>query len=412
MNAKPLTELPAPPTAAGRQAASTALAVLFAISAAHILNDTIQAVLMAIYPLVKETLALNYTKIGFITLAFQLTASILQPFVGIYTDHRPHPFYLAAGMGLTLAGVLLLSDAGSFSTVLAAAALIGMGSSVFHPEASRVARLASGGRHGFAQSLFQVGGNTGSALGPLLAAVVVAHGPLTRVAWFAAVPLAGMALLTRVGHWYRVRLAQVRAHEAKHGRSAPAAHPTQKVVTAVCILIALIFSKYFYLACMSTYYTFYLIDKFRVTVPHAQLLLFLFMGATALGTIIGGPVGDRIGRKYVIWVSILGAAPFTLLLPYANLFWCAVLSVVIGVVLSSAFSAILVYAQELMPHRVGLVSGLFFGLAFGMGGLGSALLGKLADQTSVIYVFHVCSYLPLIGLLTVFLPHTGKKHPH
>ena len=400
--------IPAAPVA-GRAAASTALAVLFAISAAHILNDTIQAVLMAIYPLVKDTLALNYTKIGFITLAFQLTASILQPFVGIYTDHRPQPFYLAAGMGLTLAGVLLLSDSGSFGLVLGAAALIGLGSSVFHPEASRVARLASGGRHGFAQSLFQVGGNTGSALGPLLAAGIVGHGPLSRVAWFAAVPLAGMALLTRVGHWYRVRLAQVRAHEAKHGRSAHAAHPTRKVVTAVCILIALIFSKYFYLACMSTYYTFYLIDKFQVTVPHAQILLFLFMGATAVGTIIGGPVGDRIGRKYVIWVSILGAAPFTLMLPYANLFWCAVLSVVIGVVLSSAFSAILVYAQELMPHRVGLVSGLFFGLAFGMGGLGSALLGKLADHTSVIYVFSVCSYLPLIGLLTVFLPHTGKK---
>ena len=399
------------PPVAGRQAATTALAVLFAISAAHILNDTIQAVLMALYPLVKETLALNYTKIGFITLAFQLTASILQPFVGIYTDHRPHPFYLATGMGLTLAGVLLLSDSGSFGLVLVAAALIGMGSSVFHPEASRVARLASGGRHGFAQSLFQVGGNTGSALGPLLAAVIVGHGPLTRVAWFAAVPLAGMALLTRVGHWYRARLAQVRAHEAKHGPGAAVEHPTRKVIAAVSILIALIFSKYFYLASMSTYFTFYLIDKFHVTVPQSQFYLFLFMGATAVGTIIGGPVGDRIGRKYVIWASILGAAPFTLLLPYANLFWCAVLSVVIGVVLSSAFSAILVYAQELMPHRVGLVSGLFFGLAFGMGGLGSALLGKLADQTSVIYVFHVCSYLPLIGLLTVFLPHTPKKQP-
>ncbi len=397
------------PIRAPHQALPTAHAVLFAISGGHLLNDTIQAVLPAIYPLLKDTLALSYAQVGLITLAFQLTASLLQPFVGIFTDHRPQPYSMVAGMGLTLGGVVLLSCAGTLELVLFAAALIGMGSAVFHPEASRVARMASGGRHGFAQSLFQVGGNGGSALGPLLAAVVVAHGPQSKVAWFVAVPLAGMGLLGRVGRWYREQLARQRAHEAKHGRVAHPAHPTRRLVLAVSILIVLIFSKYFYLACLSSYYTFYLITKFQVTIQQAQLYLFLFMGSVAAGTIIGGPVGDKIGRKYVIWASILGCAPFTILLPYANLFWCAVLSVVIGIVLSSAFAAILVYAQELMPHRIGLVSGLFFGLAFGLGGIGSAVLGVLADHTGIVYVFHVCSYLPLLGLLTVFLPNVHKK---
>ncbi|MGA2053073.1 MAG: MFS transporter [Opitutales bacterium] len=399
----------APPLPPAVRESRTALAVLFAISCGHLFNDTIQAVLPAIYPLLKDSLSLSFAQIGLITLAFQLTASLLQPLVGIYTDRHPQPFSLVGGMGLTLAGVVLLSAAGTFELILIAAALIGMGSSVFHPESSRVARMASGGKHGFAQSLFQVGGNAGSAFGPLLAALFVAHGPQSRLAWFAVIPLLGMWLLRHVGHWYREHLAQLRAHEAKHGREAHPTHPPGRVIMAVSILIALIFSKYFYLACMSSYYTFYLIDRFQVTLPHAQIFLFLFMGSTAAGTIIGGPVGDRIGRKYVIWVSILGVTPFTLLLPYANLYWCAMLSVVIGVVLSSAFSAILVYAQELMPHRVGLVSGLFFGLAFGMGGLGSALLGILADHTSIEYVFKVCSYLPLIGLLTAFLPQVPKK---
>jgi FSR family fosmidomycin resistance protein-like MFS transporter len=399
----------APPHPPAPRATTTALGVLFAISCGHLFNDTVQAMLSAIYPLLKDSLALSFAQIGLITLAFQLTASLLQPLVGIYTDRHPLPFLLVGGMVLSLAGVVLLSVAGTFDFILVAAALIGMGSSVFHPESSRVARMASGGKHGFAQSLFQVGGNAGSAFGPLLAAVIVAHGPQSRIAWFAAIPLLGMWLLRHVGHWYKEHLAELRAHEAKHGREVHPTHPRGRVIGAVAILVALIFSKYFYLACISSYYTFYLIDKFQVTLPHAQIFLFLFMGATAAGTIIGGPVGDRIGRKYVIWVSIVGSAPFTLALPYANLFWCAVLSVVVGVVLSSAFSAILVYAQELMPHRVGLVSGLFFGLAFGWGGVGSALLGILADHTSIEYVFKVCSYLPLLGFLTAFLPQVKKK---
>ena len=394
--------------AADSPPASTAVRVILAVSAGHLLNDTIQSLLPAIYPLLKAELNLTFAQIGLITLAFQLTASLLQPLVGIYTDHKPQPFSLAIGMVFTLVGVVLLSLAGTFAAVLVAAALVGLGSSVFHPEASRVARMASGGRHGFAQSLFQVGGNAGSALGPLLAALVLTHHAQSRVAWFVILPLLAIALLLRVGRWYRAQLA---AHHASGAARRPAPRsPVSRgrIIATIAILAVLIFSKYFYLASLGSYYTFYLIHKFGVSVQAAQFYLFLFLAAVAAGTIIGGPVGDRIGRKYVIWVSILGVAPFTLALPYANLFWTAALTVVIGVVLASAFSAILVYAQELIPSRVGLVSGIFFGFAFGMGGIGSALLGQFADHAGIDYVYHVCSFLPLIGLLTIFLPNLGK----
>ncbi|HTB81670.1 MAG TPA: MFS transporter [Opitutaceae bacterium] len=403
---------PAPPAPAVEpKAPATAMAILFAISCGHLLNDTVQSLLPALYPLLKAELNLNFTQIGLITLTFQLAASLLQPFVGIYTDRYPQPFSLAAGMILTLIGLIFFSLAGTFELVLFSAALIGVGSSIFHPEASRVARLASGGRYGFAQSLFQVGGNTGSALGPLLAALVIAHGGQSRIAWFAVVPLLGIGLLTRVGRWYRNHLAELNANKAARPPRISAPVSRGRVIAAVAVLAALIFSKFFYLVSLTSYYTFYLIDKFQVSRQNAQLHLFLFLASVAAGTIIGGPVGDRIGRKHVIWVSILGIAPFTLLLPYANLFWCSVLTVVIGLVLSSAFSAILVYAQELIPNRIGLVSGIFFGFAFGMAGIGSAVLGRLADHTSISYVFHVCSFLPLIGLLTAFLPHVERKSP-
>lgn len=401
---------PVPPAPAVEpQAPATAMAILLAISCGHLLNDTVQSLLPALYPLLKAELNLSFTQIGLITLTFQLAASLLQPFVGIYTDRYPQPFSLAAGMILTLIGLVFFSLAGTFELVLFSAALIGVGSSIFHPEASRVARLASGGRYGFAQSLFQVGGNTGSALGPLLAALVIAHGGQSRIAWFAVVPLLGIGLLARVGRWYRNHLAELDANKAaRPPRTAPPVS-RGRVIAAVAVLAALIFSKFFYLVSLTSYYTFYLIDKFQVSRQSAQLHLFLFLASVAAGTIIGGPVGDRIGRKHVIWVSILGIAPFTLLLPYANLFWCSVLTVVIGLVLSSAFSAILVYAQELIPNRIGLVSGIFFGFAFGMAGIGSAVLGRLADHTSISYVFHVCSFLPLIGLLTAFLPRVERK---
>jgi len=392
----------------GSPPVSTALRVILAISAGHLLNDTTQSLLPAIYPLLKTELGLTFSQIGLITLAFQLTASLLQPLVGIYTDHRPQPFSLAAGMVFTLVGLVLLSIAGTFGAVLVAAALVGIGSSVFHPEASRVARMASGGRHGFAQSLFQVGGNAGSALGPLLAALVVARRGQAQIAWFVVLPLLAIALLLRVGRWYRTRLQLTHAYGAARKPALSAPISRARVIATLAVLGALIFSKYFYLASLTSYYTFFLIHRFQVSVREAQLYLFLFLAAVAAGTIIGGPVGDRIGRKYVIWGSILGVAPFTLALPYANLFWTAALTVVIGVVLASAFSAIIVYAQELLPSRVGLISGIFFGFAFGMGGLGSAVLVRLADHTGIDYVYHVCSFLPLIGLLTVFLPHVEQ----
>ena len=381
----------------------TVLAILFAISFSHLLNDTIQSLIPAIYPLLKTSFHLSFVQVGLITLAFQMTASILQPFVGWYTDRRPKPYSLACGMGLTLGGLVLLSHATHYAMVVGAAALVGMGSSVFHPESSRVAHLASGGRHGFAQSLFQVGGNAGSSLGPLLAALIVVPHGQGSVLWFALIALLGIGILTGVGRWYGKHLGETKG---RPGSPAPATVTlSRRVWFALVVLGVLIFSKYFYLACLTNYYTFYLIHKFHLSIQGAQFHLFLFLFAVALGTILGGPIGDRYGRKLVIWVSILGVTPFTLALPHANLFWTGVLTVIIGIILASAFSAILVYAQELVPGKVGLIAGLFFGLAFGMAGIGSAVLGELADRTSIEYVFQLCSFLPLIGLLTAFLPN-------
>ena len=381
----------------------TVLAILFAISFSHLLNDTIQSLIPAIYPLLKTSFHLSFVQVGFITLAFQMTASILQPFVGWYTDRRPKPYSLACGMGLTLGGLVLLSHATHYAMVVGAAALVGMGSSVFHPESSRVAHLASGGRHGFAQSLFQVGGNAGSSLGPLLAALIVVPHGQGSVLWFALIAFLGIGILTGVGRWYGKHLSETKG---RLGSPNPATGAlSRRVWFALVVLGVLIFSKYFYLACLTNYYTFYLIHKFHLSIQGAQFHLFLFLFAVALGTILGGPIGDRYGRKLVIWVSILGVAPFTLALPHANLFWTGVLTVIIGIILASAFSAILVYAQELVPGKVGLIAGLFFGLAFGMAGIGSAVLGELADRTSIEYVFQLCAFLPLIGLLTAFLPN-------
>jgi FSR family fosmidomycin resistance protein-like MFS transporter len=390
-------------------AENTVFAILIAISVSHLLNDTIQSVIPAIYPILKDSFHLSFTQIGLITLTFQLTASLLQPFVGLYTDHRPQPYSLAVGMGFTLVGLLVLSQSSNFPMILCSAALVGMGSSVFHPEASRLARMASGGRHGFAQSIFQVGGNAGTSLGPLLAALIIVPRGQHSVGWFSLVALVAIIVLANVGHWYKQNLFRLKAGgHAKDREGFPAMSRT-KVVWALAVLIALMFSKFFYLASMTSYFTFYLIGKFHLSVQEAQLHLFLFLLSVAAGTIIGGHLGDRFGRKYVIWGSILGVAPFTLLLPYANLFWTGALTVVIGVILASAFSAILVYAQELVPGKVGTISGLFFGFAFGMGGVGSAALGRLADQTSINFVFLVCSFLPLIGLLTAFLPNLSKR---
>jgi FSR family fosmidomycin resistance protein-like MFS transporter len=385
------------------------LTILFSISFCHLLNDTIQSLIPAIYPILKTSFHLTFSQVGLITLTFQLTASLLQPFVGLYTDHRPKPYSLAIGMGLSLIGLFMFSVAANFPMILLSAAMVGMGSSVFHPEASRVARMASGGRHGFAQSLFQVGGNAGTSFGPLLASLVIVPHGQSSISWFTVLAFLGIGVLFNVGNWYRQHLIQIaarppRPHHLDHVKLSPV-----KVGFSLAVLVALVFSKYFYLASMTSYYTFYLIHKFQLSVQNAEVFLFIFLFAVAAGTIIGGPIGDRIGRKYVIWVSILGVAPFTLLLPYANLYWTAALSVIIGVILASAFSAILVYAQELVPGKVGMISGLFFGFAFGMGGIGSALLGKLADQTSITYVYQVCSYLPLIGLLTGFLPNLERK---
>jgi FSR family fosmidomycin resistance protein-like MFS transporter len=367
-----------------------------------------QSLLPAIYPILKSSYSLDFTQIGLITLTYQLTASLLQPVIGLYTDKKPQPYSLPIGMGFTLAGLLALSMAGHFSSLLAAAAAMGIGSAVFHPESSRVARMASGGQHGLAQSLFQVGGNTGSATGPLLAAFIVLPRGQGSVALFSVVALLGMVVLARVGAWYqRVRQEHTRKVAAKHAQPMLS---RGKIIGSLAILGALIFSKYFYLASLVSYYTFYLISRFQLSVQSAQIYLFIFLGAVAAGTIIGGPVGDRIGRKYVIWVSILGVLPFTLALPHANLFWTAVLSVIIGLILASAFSAILVYAQELIPGRVGMISGLFFGFAFGMGGLGAAALGRLADATSITTVYEVCAYLPAIGILTAFLPNLDRRH--
>jgi FSR family fosmidomycin resistance protein-like MFS transporter len=393
-------------SAAARNSAGAVLSVLGAVSFCHFLNDMIQSLLPAIYPLLREKYLLDYGQIGLITLVFQLTASFLQPVVGTYTDRRPMPYSLAVGMGFTLLGLLILSRVG-YPWLLIAAALVGTGSSVFHPESSRIARLASGGRHGFAQSFFQVGGNLGSALGPLLAAFVVLPNGQGSIAWFSVAALLAIVVLFQVGGWYG-RNAIARAKHASLA-TTESALPKRQIVIAVSVLLVLIFSKYFYLASLNTYLTFYLMEKFHITAQNAQVHLFYFLGAVALGTLVGGPVGDRVGRKYVIWVSILGVLPFTLLLPHVDLFWTSVLTVVIGLILSSAFSAILVYAQELMPGKVGTIAGLFFGFAFGMGGLGAALLGQLADAKGIEFVYRLCAYLPALGLLTVLLPNLHKR---
>jgi MFS transporter, FSR family, fosmidomycin resistance protein len=393
---------------AATPAQKAVLLILIALSCSHLLNDTIQALIPSIYPLLKKSFHLNFTQIGLITFTFQMTGSLFQPLIGLYTDSRPKPYSLALGMTMTLVGLVFLAFAPSYPAVIAAAGMIGLGSAIFHPEASRIARLASGGRHGFAQSLFQVGGNAGSAFGPLMAALIVVPHGQRHILWFSLVALAGIAILLKVGTWYRNKLALGLPHSAQR----PAHHqplPRRTVVLSLGILLALVFSKYFYLVSMTSYYTFYLIGKFHVSVQHSQLMLFLFLGSVALGTIVGGPVGDRIGRKRVIWISILGAAPFSLALPHMNLTGTVVLSVIIGFILASAFSAILVFATELVPGRIGLISGLFFGSAFGMAGIGAAVLGKLADMTSITYVYQVCAFLPLIGLLTGFLPNLERR---
>ena len=382
------------------------VAVLAAISVCHMLNDVIQSLIMSIYPLLKTNLALDFTQIGLITFTFQFTASVLQPVVGYYTDRNPTPYSLVLGMASSLAGLVLIAYASSYAMVLGAAALIGMGSSVFHPESSRVARLASGGRHGMAQSVFQVGGNFGTALGPLLAAFIVLPYGQHTIIWFSVVALLGMVLLAGVGSWYGKTLKVERASAAKE-REAIAELGREKVARSIAILMALTFSKHFYLVSITSFYIFYLIHEFGLSAESAQLYLFLFLGAVAAGTILGGPIGDRIGARRVIWWSIFGVLPFTLALPYVGLFWTAVLSVIIGVILASAFPAILVYAQGLIPGRVGMVAGLFFGLAFGIAGIGAAILGWLADATSIEFVYHVCAFLPAIGLLAYFLPETA-----
>jgi MFS transporter, FSR family, fosmidomycin resistance protein len=402
-----VAESPAPSKPAVRE---TALGVLGAISLCHCLNDLMQSVVPAVYPILKSSYALDFGQIGLITFANQATASMLQPVVGYFTDKAPKPYSLAAGMGFTLVGLVLLAFAPSFLVVLVAAACVGIGSSIFHPESSRVARMASGGRHGFAQSLFQVGGNAGSAMGPLLAAFVVLPNGQRSIAWFALTALVGMTILARVGSWYKAHLVA----QAARPRPMPAAGlPDAAVMRSLAILVALVFSKNVYLASLTSFYTFYLIHKFGISVQSAQLHLFLFLGAVAAGTFIGGPVGDRIGRKKVIWVSILGVLPFTLLMPFASLRMTELLTVVIGLILASAFSAIVVFAQELVPGRVGTISGLFFGFAFGAGAVGAALLGVLADATSIDVVYRICAFLPAIGLLTYFLPdlEPGRRRP-
>ena len=380
--------------------------VLLAVSVCHLINDMVQSLLPSIYPILKNSFRLDFGQIGLLSLTYQVVASLLQPLIGLYTDRRPMPYALAIGMCFTLLGIAILATAPTFGLLLVAAAVVGTGSAIFHPESSRIARIASGGQHGFAQSVFQVGGNTGSAIGPLLAAFIVLPQCQLGVAWFSVAASIGIFILYRVGRWRSHHLSRATASHVH--RDIRQTLPRRKIIAAIAVLAALIFSKYFYLASLSSYYTFYLISRFHVSVRSSQLHLFIFLGAAAAGTFFGGPIGDRIGPKYVIWGSILGVLPFTLLLPDANLFWTGVLSAIIGFVIASAFSAILVYAQELMPGRVGLVSGIFFGLAFGMGGIGAAVLGHIADLTSIAFVYRLCSWLPAIGLLTGLLPNLDK----
>lgn len=413
MSASPVSaasvEVSTPPRVVSTDTGTT-FTILVALSVCHLLNDMNQSLVPAIYPILKDSYQLDFGQIGLITLAFQLTASMLQPVVGIVTDKRPQPFSLPVAMGCSLIGLLLLSVANSYPMILFTAALVGIGSSVFHPESSRVARMASGGRYGLAQSLFQLGGSSGSAVGPLLAAFIVVPRGQSSIAWFSAAALLAMTLLTHVGVWY----SRHPAIAARRGRRAAPpvtalALPRATVIIALAILLVLLFSKNIYTSSLSSYYTFYLIEKFHVSVQSAQVHLFVFLGAVAAGTFAGGPIGDRFGRRPVIWFSILGAFPFALMLPYASLFWTGILSVLIGLILASAFTALLVYAQELLPGRVGMVAGMVFGFSFGLGGLGAAALGRVADVTGIESVYRVCSFLPLIGLLTAFLPDIERR---
>ncbi len=398
------TAIPAPAPASSTSS-PLVMRIIGAVALAHLVNDLIQAVLPSIYPLLKASYGLTFTQVGLITLTFQITASLLQPWVGYYTDRHPNPLVLPVGSLCTLLGILMLSMVGSFPMILLASALIGIGSSTFHPEASRIARLASGGRFGLAQSTFQVGGNTGSAFGPLLAAAIIIPFGQGHVAWFGLVALFSVGLLYAISRWYRAHLT---LFKLKQGQAASHGLSKARVTGALVVLAFLIFSKFFYMSSITSYFTFYLIEKFDLSVASSQLYLFLFLGAVAAGTFFGGPIGDRIGRKAVIWFSILGAAPFTLALPYADLFWTSILSVIIGFILASAFSAIVVYAQELVPGNVGMIAGIFFGLMFGFGGIGAALLGYLADSHGILFVYKLCSYLPLLGILAILLPRTKK----
>lgn len=396
------TLVSSPDSAVTPAVTGAALGVLSALSVCHLMNDLLQSLLPAIYPILKSNLRLDFAHIGMITFVNSGTASVLQPLVGLYTDRRPKPFSLAVGMAFTLLGLLLLAFADRFAVVLLAAALVGFGSSIFHPESSRIARLASGGRHGFAQSLFQVGGNFGSSLGPLLAAFIVLPRGQSSLAWFSIAALVGIVILWRIGLWYRLHRITTAPRDGVAIRHETKS--TSDVRRALLLLLGLIFSKYVYLASLTSYYTFYLISRFNLSVQSAQIHLFLFLGAVAAGTMIGGPVGDRIGRRQVILWSILGVLPFTLALPYANLFWTRLLSIAIGVILASAFSAIVVYAQDLLPGRVGMIAGLFFGVAFGIAGIGAAVLGQIADATSIFVVYRICAFLPAIGVLALWLP--------
>ena len=392
---------------------STAFRILSLLAVSHMLNDTLQSIIPAIYPLLKNSLLLNFTQIGLITLVFQMSSSLFQPLVGLITDKRPQPYSLPVGMTFTMTGILLLSFASSFTHVLIAVFFTGLGSSIFHPEASRLAYMASGGKHGLAQSLFQVGGNFGSSIGPLLALRIITPYGQHNVAWMSVIALVCIGVMLVVSKWYKANLHRLNTRPKEAGAQPESVRRTdyspRKVAFAIAILLVLIFSKYVYMASLNSYYMFYLINKFNLSVHDAQLYLFAFLFAVAVGTIIGGPIGDRIGRKYVIWASILGTAPFALVMPHVGLTMTCVLSIIIGLILSSAFSAILVYAQELVPGKVGLIGGLFFGLAFGIAGIASAVLGKVADETSIQYVYNICAYLPLIGLVAAFLPNTKKQ---
>ncbi|WDU64761.1 MFS transporter [Pseudomonas poae] len=397
-----LTASPAA-TSSPPQVSPLVMRILGACALAHLINDLIQAVLPSIYPMLKANYGLTFTQVGLITLTFQLTASLLQPWIGYHTDRHPKPWLLPAGMVCTLVGILMLAFVGSFPAILLAAGLVGVGSSTFHPETSRVARLASGGRYGLAQSTFQVGGNTGSALGPLLAAAIIIPYGQSHIAWFGLFAVFAILVLYGLSRWYRNHL---NLFKLKQGAKATHGLSKGRVTFALVVLALLVFSKYFYMTSLTSYFTFYLIEKFQLSVASSQMYLFLFLGAVAVGTFAGGPIGDKIGRKKVIWFSILGAAPFTLALPYVDLFWTAVLSVMIGFILASAFSAIVVFAQELVPGNVGMIAGIFFGLMFGFSGIGAALLGLLADSHGIAYVYQICSFLPLVGILTILLPST------